>query len=317
VDAFNGLLGGLQRGEGWQASVEQARERYGDAIGDLASYQLQTLPPDALTPTQEAFYRSKVDNAVLANSALGAVRISSAEQQALHDQLMDEHGPALGGAIADRLSEAAQSLDNSKLTGVVAYNRAQADVAEAQKKTEALTPGPTSGPLGSLIHPSVSGGTHGQVLDLIAKPESQGNYNALFRDAAQQDVRLTDMTLDQVRQVQQRLVAERGGSPVGRYQIIDDTLDDLIARMGLSGNDRFTPELQDRMGLALARDAGLDAWRAGRLTDAGFAHNLSRIWAGLPADASNRSYYEGVAGNRAQVGWASVHQALEQARSPG
>jgi conjugal transfer mating pair stabilization protein TraG len=125
------------------------------------------------------------------------------------------------------------------------------------------------------------------------------------------------MTLDQVRQLQRRLVAERGGSPVGRYQIIDDTLDDLIARMGLSGNDRFTPELQDRMGLVLARDAGLDAWRAGRLTDAGFAHNLSRVWAGLPADASNRSYYEGVAGNRAQVGWASVHQALEQARSPG
>jgi conjugal transfer mating pair stabilization protein TraG len=137
--------------------VEQARERYGDAIGDLASYQLQTLPENALTPAQEAFYRGEVDNAVLANTALGAMRVVSAEQQALRDQLMDEHGPALGGAIADRLSQAAQSLDNSKLTGVVAYNRAQADVAEAQKKTEALTPGATSGPLGSLIHSSVSG----------------------------------------------------------------------------------------------------------------------------------------------------------------
>ena len=311
VAAFNGLLGGLQRGEGWQASVAQARERYGDAIGDLASYQLQTLPENALTPAQEAFYRSEVDNAVSANSALGAVRISSAEQQALRDQLMDEHGPALGGAIADRLSQAAQSLDNSKLTGVIAYNRAQADVEEAEKKTEALTPGATTGPLGSLIHSSVSGGTHGQVLDLIAKPESQGNYNALFRDADQQDVRLTDMTLDQVRQLQRRLVAERGGSPVGRYQIIDDTLDDLIVRMGLSGNERFTPELQDRMGLLLARDAGLDAWQAGRLTDEGFAHNLSRIWAGLPADASNRSYYEGVAGNRATIGWSAVTGALQ------
>jgi len=316
MDAFNGLLGGLQRGEGWQASVEQARERYGDAIGDLASYQLQTLPENALTPAQEAFYRSEVDNAVLANSALGSVRISSAEQQALRDQLMDEHGPALGGAIADRLSQAAQSLDNSKLTGVIAYNGAQADIAEAQKKTEALTPGATSGPLGSLIHSSVSGGTHGRVLDLIAKPESQGNYNALFRDASQQDVRLTDMTLDQVRQLQQRLVAERGGSPVGRYQIIDDTLDDLIARMGLSGHERLTPELQDRMGLLLARDAGFDAWRAGRLTDAGFAHNLSRIWAGLPADASNRSYYEGVAGNRATIGWSAVTGALQAFKRP-
>ncbi len=134
VAAFDGLLGGLQRGEGWQASVEQARDRYGDAIGDLASYQLKTLPENALTTAQDAFYRGEVDNALLANSALGAVHVSSAEQQELREQLMEAHGPALGGAIADRLSQAAQGLDNSKLTAVVAYNRAQADVAEAQKK---------------------------------------------------------------------------------------------------------------------------------------------------------------------------------------
>jgi conjugal transfer mating pair stabilization protein TraG len=122
------------------------------------------------------------------------------------------------------------------------------------------------------------------------------------------------MTLDEVRELQQRLVAERGGSPVGRYQIIDDTLDDLMARTGLSGQAHFTPELQDRMGLLLARDAGLDVWQAGRLSDETFAHNLSRIWAGLPADASNRSYYEGVAGNQANIGWATVTQALGATR---
>ena len=308
VAAFNGLLGGLQRGEGWQASVEQARARYGDAIGDLASYQLQTLPENALTETQEAFYRGKVDNAVLANTAFGGVRVASAEQQQLREQLVDEHGPSLGNAMAEQLTQAAQSLDNSKLTGVIAYNRAQTDSAEAQKKTEPLTPGPFgAGPLGGLIHSSVSAGAHGRLLDLIAAPESRGNYNALYRDADQQQVHLTDMTLDQVRQLQQRLVSERGGSPVGRYQIIDDTLDSLMARMGLNGQERFTAQLQDRMGLLLARDAGLDAWQAGRLPDQTFAHNLSQIWAGLPADASNRSYYEGVAGNRATIGWSAVN----------
>jgi conjugal transfer mating pair stabilization protein TraG len=119
------------------------------------------------------------------------------------------------------------------------------------------------------------------------------------------------MTLNAVRELQQRLVAERGGSPVGRYQLIDDTLDGLIGRLGLSGAERFTPELQDRMGLLLARDAGLDAWQAGRLSTETFAHNLSRIWAGLPADESNRSAYEGVAGNRANVSWAAVMLKLD------
>ncbi|MEA3644105.1 MAG: hypothetical protein VBE63_29905, partial [Lamprobacter sp.] len=61
--------------------------------------------------------------------------------------------------------------------------------------------------------------------------------------------------------------------------------------------------------------AGLEAWQAGRLPNDAFAHNLSRIWAGLPADASNQSYYEGIAGNRATTDWTQVMTALESART--
>jgi len=64
--------------------------------------------------------------------------------------------------------------------------------------------------------------------------------------------------------------------------------------------------------MTLARDAGLEAWQAGRLPNDAFAHNLSRIWAGLPADASNRSYYEGVAGNQARADWLSVNAGLSR-----
>jgi conjugal transfer mating pair stabilization protein TraG len=69
------------------------------------------------------------------------------------------------------------------------------------------------------------------------------------------------------------------------------------------------------MATTLARDAGLEAWRAGRLPTERFAHNLSRIWAGLPADASNRSFHEGVAGNRALSDWNQVVATLDGARS--
>jgi conjugal transfer mating pair stabilization protein TraG len=309
VEAFNGLLGGLRRGDGWPGAVAQARERYGDAIGTLADYQLQTLPPQALTESQEAFYRSRVDWAILGNSALSPMAITPASHQAQHDRLIDEHGPDLGNAIADQLTGAAHSLDNSKLTGIIAYNRAQAEAAGSKKET--IEPAP-AGP--GLMHRSVTGGVQGQVLDLIAGPESRGNYNALYSDADQSELALGNLTLSEVRALQQRLVAERGGSPVGRYQIIDDTLDSLMARMGLSGQERFTPALQDRMGLLLARDAGLDAWKDGRLPAESFAHNLSRIWAGLPADAANRSYYDGIAGNRATIAWSSVVGGLEQVR---
>ena len=157
----------------------------------------------------------------------------------------------------------------------------------------------------------------GAVLDLVAGPESRGNYNAWYGAADQHAVQLADLTVAEVRALQKRLVRENGGSAVGRYQIIDDTLDGLIVRMGLSGNGRFTPALQDRLAMHLAREAGLDAWLAGGLDDARFAANLARVWAGLPADPSGRSHYAGVAGNRAGVGWRRVVAALRHIRFEG
>jgi len=52
----------------------------------------------------------------------------------------------------------------------------------------------------------------------------------------------------------------------------------------------------------------------GRIGDERFARNLSEIWAGLPRDASHRSYYEGVQGNRATVDWHRVVGTLRDLR---
>ena len=94
------------------------------------------------------------------------------------------------------------------------------------------------------------------VLDLVAGPESRGNYNAWYRAAHQNRLQLADLTVDEVRSLQTRLVRVNGGSAIGRYQIIDDTLDGLVARMGLSGGERFTPALQDRMAMRARRRRG-------------------------------------------------------------
>jgi len=84
--------------------------------------------------------------------------------------------------------------------------------------------------------------------------------------------------------------------------------------MGLTGNERFTPALQDRMALELARDAGMEAWLGGQTSDEDFAQNLSQVWAALPRDASNRSHYEGIQGNRALVDWPTVIASLQEIR---
>jgi conjugal transfer mating pair stabilization protein TraG len=87
--------------------------------------------------------------------------------------------------------------------------------------------------------------------------------------------------------------------------------------MGLSGNEHFTPALQDRMAVRLARVAGMDDWTAGRISDEPFAQNLSQIWAGLPRDSSNESYYDGIQGNRATVEWNTVIASLRAIRNNG
>ena len=65
----------------------------------------------------------------------------------------------------------------------------------------------------------------------------------------------------------------------------------------------------------LARDAGLDAWLAGGLSDERFAANLARVWAGLPGNHRNRSAYAGIQGNRASVGWRTLVASLRHIRS--
>jgi conjugal transfer mating pair stabilization protein TraG len=164
----------------------------------------------------------------------------------------------------------------------------------------------------------VTAGPLGQVLDLIAAPESHGNYNAWYRHADQDQVILSTLTLNEVQTLQSQLLAQgNGGSVIGRYQILPDTLADLKQRLQLEGSEPFTPALQDRLALTLARDAGINDWAAGHIDNDSFAYNLSRIWAGLPKDASNLSYHDGVGGNAAQIDYAQVMETLAIIRRGG
>ena len=205
-----------------------------------------------------------------------------------------------GGHIAELLCRSAISQDDTYLRTIGAYTRASTGGA------------PVSPPLSQR---SISGGQDGHLLDLIAVPESRGNYNAWYGDAAQDRLDLADLTVDQVRDLQADLVRTNGGSAIGRYQFLDDTLDGLVDRLGLSGAELFTPALQDRMALELARDAGMEDWISGRISDEHFAANLSQVWAGLPRDESNQSYYAGTQGNRATVDWDAVIDSLREIRA--
>ena len=98
-----------------------------------------------------------------------------------------------------------------------------------------------------------------------------GFYSGDFRAMPQHKGRsLTDLTVGEIMSLQ----ADPGGSAmsdaewvergklhaVGRYQFIGSTLKGLVQRLGIQRNQKFTPELQDRLFLSLLKSGGPGQW---------------------------------------------------------
>ena len=80
--------------------------------------------------------------------------------------------------------------------------------------------------------------------------------------------------------------------------------------------DKFTPQLQDRLGLALLVGRGYQKWWTGAITDERFAHNISLEWASLPdPENGGKSHYDGVGPNHASTSLDAVLAMLARARA--
>ena len=136
----------------------------------------------------------------------------------------------------------------------------------------------------------------GVLLDRIAVGEGTGGpdgYDTTFGyrkyDPPGGRKPLADMTLNEL-EVYQRGMVDRGArsSAAGRYQILRETAGELRGRMGLTGAERFTPELQDRMARERLKMAGYDAYLRGEISAAKLQDNLSKAWTSV-ATPSNKA----------------------------
>lgn len=126
-------------------------------------------------------------------------------------------------------------------------------------------------------------GIHKQALDIISSPESGGSYNAMNQGTIGDNIvgstgnskskigkELTTMTLGEIMQRQAYLmnkknpqVSDYGIYAAGKYQIIPITFPSAMKDAGLTSKDMFSPENQDKMGLAILKSQGIGAWTAG------------------------------------------------------
>jgi hypothetical protein len=161
---------------------------------------------------------------------------------------------------------------------------------------------------------SVDPTSYTQLLHVIAKGESKGNYNAYFSNAANSSINFTAMPVAEVMKWQSDYVHQ--GSPsnaVGKYQIIGPTLTGLVNELGVDTNQPFDQVTQDKMAIALIERRGAEAYVNGELTREEFAANLAKEWAALPrviGEKSDESYYASDGLNKSRIGVDEVLNAI-------
>ncbi len=158
------------------------------------------------------------------------------------------------------------------------------------------------------------------LLGLIRSAETSKGYEDFYDGSKLAPPKpVTQMTVREVQEWQRRSVnAGSASSAVGGYQIIRKTLNGVVDDLGLSGDELFDTELQDRMGLHLMAGRGYNDWVAGDITDEQFGNNLAKEWAGLPVISGNnagRSYYDGDGLNASTVQPGNVIEALNASRN--
>lgn len=155
---------------------------------------------------------------------------------------------------------------------------------------------------------------YAQLLNTIAKGESKGNYNAYFGNVSNSSVMFTSMTVGEVLKWQQDYVAQ--GSPsnaVGKYQIIEPTLQGLVRQLNIDKSAIFNAELQDRLALALLERRGAEDYLEKKMTVQQFAANLAKEWAALPkvvGENPEESYYAGDGLNKAHITVDEIYHAI-------
>lgn len=162
---------------------------------------------------------------------------------------------------------------------------------------------------------TVDPASYTSLLDVVAKAESKGNYNAYFGNASNSSVDFTKMSIAEVMQWQSDFVKQgNASSAVGKYQIIDTTLAGLIRQLGLDASQLFDKQTQDRLAIALLERRGAENYINNEITREEFAANLAKEWAGLPkiiGENPDKSYYASDGLNKSRVSISEVMKAIE------
>lgn len=159
------------------------------------------------------------------------------------------------------------------------------------------------------------------VLDVLSRGEDAPSYDTVYGGGlfGQPPRPVTLMTANETLTYQKTLADavetgnERPGakhwkvaSPVGKYQLMPDTIRGFIKNGLISGDTVLTPEVQDRLAYRLLLDAGLDKYRGGRMSEGRFHANVAHVWRSVEAPDSTNT----VEGAPAKTTWKQIKTVI-------
>jgi conjugal transfer mating pair stabilization protein TraG len=82
-----------------------------------------------------------------------------------------------------------------------------------------------------------------------------------------------------------------GSVSVGKYLFVQKALAGLERRLHVSGGEKFSPELQERLMREVLAMSGLEDFKAGKISAEQFQHNLAVHLGSVPDPATGVSLY--------------------------
>lgn len=168
-------------------------------------------------------------------------------------------------------------------------------------------------------------GKYKQLADAIAKDEGTytsvntgGNPNKRVKgDFQSKNVpNLTDMTIDEILKANEKPFGDSNRiNAAGRYQVINSTLENVKKEMKLTGNEKFTPELQDKIFMHLLPKSAKNYADGKGGNKERIIADISSVWSSVAnPDTGKTSHQDGI--NKASTGSIKlVGDALDAARN--
>jgi muramidase (phage lysozyme) len=165
--------------------------------------------------------------------------------------------------------------------------------------------------------------TYDPLLQFIGQHESRNDPNAIWggiKRADYPDKPLTAMTVGAVLAWQDSIDFKYMSEASGQWQIMEDTLRDLVKQGHAKLTDMYDYNTQRKLAVALLKRRGLNEYMAGVYTAEKFANLVAREWASMPLVSGpniGKSYYAGDGLNKSGTSHTAFLAAVKAIRPAG